>query len=72
MGSKWKLQQEGWDVPSVVSKQQKPRPSRIIFSENLDDSKDTGPGRVGTHDEMTTITISVPPHKAGMMADSCY
>lgn len=53
-GSKRKLQQEEWNVPSVVGKQQKPTASRDMFSENADDSKDSGPGGARIPDEMAT------------------
>lgn len=53
-GSKQKLQQEEWNVPSVVGKQQKLTASRATFSENADDSKDSGPVGARIPDEMAT------------------
>lgn len=70
--SKWKLPQEEGNILSVVSKQRKPRASRIIFYENVDDSKDTGPGGVGLADEMATAALSGPLHRAGLTAGGCH
>lgn len=66
------IERDEWKLPRVASKEQKPRPNRIIFSENLDYSKDTGPGGVGVHDEMATTAIHEPLHTAGMTAGSCH
>lgn len=60
------IEQDWWKLPGVVSRQQKPRANRIIFSEHLGYSKGTGPGGVGVHDEMAATAIRVPLHTAGM------